>query len=73
MEKKPVHRSSARKRALEGAAQAEQRSEADLIREGIETVTARTWVAEPTPPLFDSGRPDLAAHVDEYLGGFGEK
>jgi hypothetical protein len=26
----------------------------------------------PTLPLFDSGQPDLAAHVDEDLEGFGD-
>lgn len=47
------------------------RSEADLIREGIEAVTARHRTAEPRIPLFKSGIPDLASRVDDYLVGFG--
>ena len=72
MEKTTVYLSTEQKRALARAARAEGRSEADLIREGIESVTARHRVAEPTLPLFDSGQPDFAARVDEYLAGFGE-
>jgi Arc/MetJ-type ribon-helix-helix transcriptional regulator len=49
------------------------RSEADLIREGIELVTARIDGAEPRLPLFASGVPDLTARVDEHLVGFGER
>jgi Ribbon-helix-helix protein, copG family len=72
MEKTTVYLSTAQKRALERAARAEGRSEADLIREGIDSVTARHRVAEPTLPLFDSGQPGLAAAADEHLAGFGE-
>jgi hypothetical protein len=71
MEKTTVYLTTAQKRALERAARASGRSEADLIREGIETVTHR--VAEPTIPLFESGQPDLAEHVDDALAGFGER
>ena len=49
------------------------RSEADLIREGIELVTSRARGAEPRLPLFASGDPDLAERVDEHLAGFGER
>jgi hypothetical protein len=72
MEKTTVYLSTEQKRALARAARAEGRSEAELIREGIEAVTARHRIAEPTLPLFDSGQPDLAARTDEYLAGFGE-
>lgn len=72
MEKTTVYLTTAQKRGLARAARLEGRSEADLIREGIEVVTARHRVAEPTLPLFDSGQPDLAERVDEYLEGFGE-
>jgi hypothetical protein len=71
MEKTTVYLTTAQKRALERAARASGRSEADLIREGIESVTRR--VAEPTIPLFESGHPDLAEHVDDALAGFGER
>lgn len=64
-----MYLTSAQKRALERAARASGRSEADLIREGIENVTRQ--VAEPTIPLFESGQPDLAERVDDALTGFG--
>ena len=73
MEKTTVYLSADQKRSLARAAQAEGRSEADLIREGIDTVTARHRVAEPTIPLFDSGSGDLAERADEFLEGFGER
>jgi hypothetical protein len=73
MEKTTVYLTSRQKAALARAARAEGRSEAELIREGIDTVTARHRVAEPTLPLFASGQPDLAERVDELLDGFGER
>ena len=73
MDKTTVYLTTAQKRALERAALAEGRSEAELIREGIASVTARHRAAQPTTPLFDSGSGDLAGRVDEYLEGFGER
>ena len=73
MEKTTVYLPSELKRALERAARYEGRSEADLIREGIEAITARHGTAEPTLPLFESGVPDLAERVDELLEGFGAR
>jgi hypothetical protein len=73
MEKTTVYLTTEQKRALERAARAEGRSEADLIREGIVAVTSRHRAAEPTVPLFESGVPDLAERVDELLDGFGER
>ncbi|HEX5826272.1 MAG TPA: CopG family transcriptional regulator [Candidatus Limnocylindrales bacterium] len=73
MERTTVYLTSAQKRALERTAQATGRSEAELIREGVEVVTATSRVAEPRLPLFESGQPDLAEHVDEALNGFGER
>jgi hypothetical protein len=73
MEKTTVYLTTTQKLALERAARIEGRSEADLIREGIEAVTARHRVIEPTIPLFESGIPDLASRVDDYLEGFGEQ
>lgn len=72
MEKTTVYLTSAQKRALARAAEISGRSEAELIREGVELISARHQVAEPTIPLFDSGQPDLAERFDEYLQGFGE-
>jgi len=65
MQKTTVYLTSEQKQALAQAAQAEGRSEARLIREGIESVTARHSVAEPTIPLIDSGRSDLAERSDD--------
>lgn len=73
MDKTTVYLTTEQKRALGRAARLEGRSEADLIREGIEAITARHRVAEPTLPLFESGIPDLAERVDELLEGFGER
>ena len=60
MEKTTVYLTDAQKRALERAARLSGRSEAELIREGVEVVTGRHQVAEPVLPLFESGQPDLA-------------
>ena len=73
MEKTTVYLTEAQKRALARAARATGRSEAELIREGIEVVTSRHRVAEPQLPLFESGQPDLAERVDEALAGFGDR
>jgi hypothetical protein len=61
------------KAQLARAAAESGRSEADLIREGIELVSARVRGVEPRLPLFASGEPDLAERVDEHLAGFGER
>jgi hypothetical protein len=73
MERTTVYLTEAQKRALERAARLSGRSEAELIREGVEVVTGRHQVAEPILPLFESGQPDLAERVDEALDGFGER
>jgi hypothetical protein len=73
MEKTTVYLTTGQKRALARAAKATGRSEADLIRDGIDTVTSRHRTAEPTLPLFESGQADLAERVDDLLDGFGER
>jgi hypothetical protein len=73
MERTTVYLTSAQKRALERAARVSGRSEAELIREGVELAAARHAAAEPTLPLFESRQPDLAERVDEALEGFGER
>lgn len=73
MEKTTVYLPDELKTALRRASRASGRSEADLIREGIGLVTGTHRVAEPRLPLFESGQPDLAEHVDELLAGFGER
>jgi hypothetical protein len=56
---------------LERVARAAERSEAQLIREGIRMVVSRMRPMRPEIPLFESGDTRLAEHVDEYLDGFG--
>jgi hypothetical protein len=72
MERTTVYLTERQKRALERSAKAEGRSEAELIREGVDIVTSRHVAAEARLPLFESGKPDLASRVDEELAGFGE-
>lgn len=73
MEKTTVYLTDELKAALQRAARATGRSEADLIREGIGVVTGTHRIAEPRLPLFESGQPDLAERADELLAGFGER
>jgi hypothetical protein len=73
MEKTTVYLTPSQKRALALTAKASGRSEAELIREGVDTVTSMHRVSEPTLPLFASNQPDLADRVDENLEGFGER
>ena len=54
------------KLALERVARAQQRSEAQLIREGVRQVVEHD-APSPRIPLFDSGDPTLAERVDELL------
>jgi hypothetical protein len=67
-----VYLTERQKRALERSAKAVGRSEAELIREGVDIVTGRLQAAEARLPLFESGDPDLASRIDEELVGFGE-
>ncbi len=73
MEKTTVYLTKYQKLALERAARSSGRSEAELIREGVEAVVSRHQASEPTLPLFESGDTDLAGRVDELLEGFGER
>ena len=73
MEKTTVYLTERQKRELASAARHTGRSEAELIREGVDLVTASHAAAEPVLPLFESGQPDLASNVDEALRGFGER
>ncbi|MFE3053518.1 ribbon-helix-helix domain-containing protein [Nocardia sp. NPDC059239] len=60
---------------LKEAAEASGRSEADLIREGIDLVLLRAHRVRRTRPWpwFDSGDPRFAANSEEMLGeAYGE-
>ena len=73
MERTTVYLTTAQRRALATTARATGKSEAQLIREGVEAVTSSHRVAEPTIPLFESGESDLATRADALLEGFGEQ
>ncbi len=73
MQKTTVYLGGDLKEALRRTARASGRSEADLIREGIGLVAGTHRIAEPTLPLFESERPDLAERTEELLAGFGER
>lgn len=73
MRKTTVYLPDQLKGRLERVAADSGRSEADLIREGIELVSGRVGGTEPRLPLFESGKPDLAERAEEHLAGFGER
>lgn len=73
MERTTVYLTTAQRRALATTARATGKSEAQLIREGVEAVTSSHRAAEPTIPLFESGESDLATRADDLLEGFGEQ
>ena len=67
MEKTTVYLTTDQKRALEQAARAAGRSEARLIREGIEAVTATTGTAEAGATLIDGRPPGVGDGGDTVL------
>ena len=71
MERTTIYLTRAQKAALTRTARASGRSVSELIRAGVDLVTARDRIAEPRLPLFESGIPDLADRADELLEGFG--
>jgi hypothetical protein len=73
MRKTTVYLPEGLKTQLARAATESGRSEADLIREGVELVSGQFGEPEPRLPLFASGDPDLAERVGEHLPGFGER
>lgn len=70
--KTTVYLPDALKRRLAQAAHRRGQPEAALIRAAIERFLASEAPQRPTLPLFRSGDPTLAEHVDEALAGFGE-
>jgi len=73
MDKTTVYLPRPLKEALTAAARRRGVSEAELIREGIALAVAHDEPPRPRLPLFDSGKPGLAEHIDEGLRGFGER
>jgi hypothetical protein len=47
-------------------------SEAEVIRQALRAVTTEVVAPRPRVPLFKSGKPHLAEHVDDALAGFGD-
>ena len=72
MDKTTVYLPSELKQALAATAKRRGVSEAELIREGVALITAVEKPPKPRLPLFSSGQPGIAEHVDELLKGFGE-
>jgi hypothetical protein len=72
MQKTTVYIPEDVKRALSRIAAARGVSEAELIRQALQTLTAQAAPPRPRLPLFKSGKPRLAEQVDEALAGFGE-
>ncbi len=73
MKKTTVYLSDELKAALERAAEAQGRSEAELIREAVRELTRKQEAPRPRLPLFSSGDPTLAERVEEELArGFGK-
>ncbi|WP_068063887.1 ribbon-helix-helix domain-containing protein [Nocardia xishanensis] len=68
--KTSVYLESQQAARLKQAAEESGRSEADLIREGIDLVLLRTQkVSRSRPwPSFDSGDPNFAASSEDLLG-----
>ena len=73
MQRTTVYLPDELKLSLERTARVAGRSEADLIREGIQRVVAAHEAPRPRIPLFQSSDPKLAQEVDERLEGFGER
>ena len=79
MEKTTVYLPKGLKASLQRAARATGTSEAALIRQAIAQMTSDVPAPRPRLPLFTSGQPDLAEHVDAHLKGdatapaFGER
>jgi Ribbon-helix-helix protein, copG family len=72
MQKTTVYLPEALKRRLAQVAQRRGQPEAALIRTAIERLLSEEPARRPTLPLFRSGDPTLAEHVDDALAGFGE-
>jgi hypothetical protein len=71
MTKTTVYLPEALKKALALAAAEQGRSEADLIREAVASLTAGAGAPSPRLPLFRAKGPSIAGSIDRALEGFG--
>lgn len=60
------------KKALARLAAEQRRSEADLLREAVASLTAGSAAPAPRLPLFRAKGPSIAGNIDKALAGFGE-
>ncbi|MGQ0543874.1 MAG: CopG family transcriptional regulator [Betaproteobacteria bacterium] len=72
MQKTTVYVPRELKAAMSRVAKARRCSEAELIREALQALTAGARPPRPRLPLFDSRKPGLAERADEALAGFGD-
>jgi len=73
MNKTTVYLPDDLKHALARLAASSGRSEAQLIREAIGTLTRSAERPRPRGGLYASGDPTLSERVDEALAGFGDQ
>jgi plasmid stability protein len=73
MNKTTVYLPDELKRSLRRMAATSGRSEAELIREAVASLTSAAPRPRPRGRLFASGDSSLAEHVDEALAGFGDR
>ena len=72
MQKSTVYLPPELKQAVKRLARARKCSEADVIREALEKLTAAAEAPSPKLPLFRSKGPSIAHRIDEVLAtGFG--
>jgi hypothetical protein len=72
MRKTTVYLPDELKARVERLARESQRSEAEVIRDALERLTADVPRPRPQFPLFE-GPGNLAENVDDELAGFGEE
>jgi hypothetical protein len=60
------------KKALAKLAAEQRRSEADLLREAVASLTAGSACPAPRLPLFRAKGPSIAGNIDKALDRFGQ-
>ena len=73
MKKTTVYLPNILKARLERAAEEDQTSEAEVIREAIDRFTSDRERPRPKAPLFANGAVAPVENFDEALRGFGER
>jgi hypothetical protein len=71
MKKTTVYLPDDLKKALARVAAEQRRSEAELLREAVASLTAGAAAPAPRLPLFRAKGASIAADIDKALGGFG--